>query len=113
MLSLRNPTFTNVFLLLHAVGYQIALALPAPWKIEGAQGVIFRQNFEDVGALQPIRAVAVHEEDAYVLLRSFFEERCVYFLVVLVGDTQHLMLQILHVEQILLIVEVLPKLNSE
>ena len=55
----------------------------------------------------------MHEEDAYVLLRSFFEERCVYFLVVLVGDTQHLMLQILHVEQILLIVEVLPKLNSE
>lgn len=40
MLSLRNPTFTNVFLLLHAVGYQVALALPAPRKIEGAQGVI-------------------------------------------------------------------------
>lgn len=30
MLSLRNPTFTNVFLLLHAVGDQVALALPAP-----------------------------------------------------------------------------------
>lgn len=86
MLSLRNPTFTNIFFLLHAVGDQVALALPAPRKIEGAQSIIFRQNLENIGALQSVRAIAVHKEDAKVLLRSFFEERCVYFLVILVGN---------------------------
>ena len=38
MLSLCRATNTNVLLLLHAVGHEIALALAAARKIEGAEG---------------------------------------------------------------------------
>ena len=66
MQSLRTLILTNVLLLFDPVGHSLPLALAAPRKVEGTESHTFRDAFEDVGALESIRAVAMHEDNTGV-----------------------------------------------
>lgn len=113
MQSLHINKFTNILLLLHAVCHQIPLALPAPRKIERTKGVIRWKFFEYVGALESIGPIAMHEDDTNVRIIDLFEDRSIQFLIILVSDAMHLMLDIAHVEQILYLTAKIQRLNSE
>jgi hypothetical protein len=113
MLSLRQPTVTNVFLLLHAVSDQVALALAAAREVEGAERAVVGKFLDDVGTLEPIGAVSVHEDDAGVGMGVLPEDRSIELLIILVGDSVDLVLDIGSVEQVILFSSVVPRLNSE
>lgn len=113
MLSLRKRTFTNILLLLHAVGDQVALALAAAREVEGAEGVGGGEGAQEVGALQAVGAVAVHEDDAGVGGGVLAEERHVQLLVVLVGDLHDLVGNVGRGEQGFCVEGGVPRLYSE
>lgn len=55
----------------------------------------------------------MHEDDTNVRIIDLFEDRRIQFLIILVSNAMHLMLDIAHIEQILYITAKIQRLNSE
>ena len=116
MQSLHLRMLTNVLLFFDAVGYRVALALPAAREVQRAEGhFVFGDETEKVGALQTVGAVAVEKEDAGLELgkRRVREEGDHKFFEVGVGDRKELVGEFEGGDEVLWVREELPAWSSE